>query len=625
MNVFNKLSYQKIVPVFANGAYLLLPGLINQVLAFFVIALNSSSTWGSMVQLQLYYYLATAVTAWGNKDFLLVQFSKQQSSVTSVWQQSFLNRFTLLLPVIGLTFFIYPLAVAIHLCCWILFRYFAQSVESIATYEKKYKKVLLSELASWLPLGLLFFYKNALSTEQVLLILTLIHFCRALVLTFGYAGLLKGLLHQVMKPGQLFVAAPFMLLSLAGFLQSKSDLYCISLMAGKETIGRYQVLMSYVSLALLVPGFLITPYITDVYTMEGSAFCWFKKRFIGAGIVIGLAATGITAVVLRYLYRLEFGPVTYLLASCYVLFPYFFLFTIYRLYKSGRQLLVMLISFAGILVNIISCILLVPLWGIEGALFANCISSAFLFVCYRSAFMIPENNFIFKRYHLLLRQKKANRLYALLGVTNCLCFDGGANIGKRSSMLLKRDCRVIAIEPQPECIKALQKIAAANTLLHVDPRAISNQDEKATLFISNISEVSTLSQQFIDYYSYQSELKWDEQVTIDATSLDNLITVYGLPHYCKLDLEGYELHALTGLSIAIAIISFEINRPFTEDAVACIRLLAKLGNYRFTISYYEQFRFETKWIDEEEIILFCRELPSHVLTGEIFARLEKYD
>ncbi|MES2691548.1 MAG: hypothetical protein V4658_14160 [Bacteroidota bacterium] len=384
MKLAEKIRSGMLAPVFANGIYMLLPGLINQVLAFFVIGFSGSDSWGSIVQLQLYYYLVTAITAWGNKEFLLVHFSKKPGMVTGLWQQSLLTRFCmLLLPILMLTFIIYPAVVAIHLCCWIMLRYFTQSFESVATYYKKYKAVLISEIAAWLPVTLLFFYTEQLQVEQVLLILTLIHLCRALVLFFSYTRLTKGLLSNAIKPAQLALAAPFMLLSLAGFLQAKSDLYCISFMEQKNATGDYQVLMSYVSLCLLVPGFLITPYTADIYKMTSTALRSFQRWLNLAGTAIGLVGISVVYIIMRFVYLLDFDLIDYLLAGFYVVLPYFYVLGIYGMYKSGNQSRVMLISCSGILVNTIVCILLIPLWGITGALVANCMSQIFLFVFYR--------------------------------------------------------------------------------------------------------------------------------------------------------------------------------------------------------------------------------------------------
>lgn len=384
MRMLTDISWKKFIPVFSNALYLLLPGLINQLLAYFVIALSGSNSWGAIVQLQLYYYLATAVIAWGNKDFLLVQFSRQPHAVTTLWQQSFLTRFTLLaLPVLVLTCVIYPAGISIHLCCWIMLRHFTQSAESIATYKRSYKVVLISELIAGLPVFLLLFFAHRLNTSHVLLMLTLIHACRAIVLSGSYQPFFRHLFRNTLKPRQLRLSLPFMLLSFAGFLQARSDLYCLSFLSDKTTIGNYQVLISYVSLCLLIPGFLYTPYVNQFYTMNAAAVRSLQQKLNRAGIAFAITAIMVVALAMIFLYGLEFSFADYILATIYVTAPYLFMPHIYAMFRHGVQKWVMLISFSGVAINAFFCFSLVPYFGITGALGANCVSQLFLFMVYR--------------------------------------------------------------------------------------------------------------------------------------------------------------------------------------------------------------------------------------------------
>ena len=101
--------FNKITPVLGNSLYQLLPGLVNQVLAFFVIKQSGATNWGQVVSLQLVYYIAAHIVSWGNKDYLLVQFSKQPSKINQHLQQSTLTRaLILLLPTVLLIVVYYP-------------------------------------------------------------------------------------------------------------------------------------------------------------------------------------------------------------------------------------------------------------------------------------------------------------------------------------------------------------------------------------------------------------------------------------------------------------------------------------------------------------------------------------
>ena len=50
---------------------------------------------------------------------------------------------------------------------------------------------------------------------------------------------------------------------------------------------------------------------------------------------------------------------------------------------------------------------------------------------------------------------------------------------------------------------------------------------------------------------------WDGETRVDVTTLDCLIERFGLPAFCKIDVEGSQLEVLRGLSRALRVIAFE--------------------------------------------------------------------
>jgi len=67
--------------------------------------------------------------------------------------------------------------------------------------------------------------------------------------------------------------------------------------------------------------------------------------------------------------------------------------------------------------------------------------------------------------------------------------------------------------------------------------------------------------------------------------LDNLIDVYGLPLFIKIDVEGYEVNVLRGLRRPVPFISFEVNlSEFRAEGLECVELLERLaprGGFNF--------------------------------------------
>ena len=203
--------------------------------------------------------------------------------------------------------------------------------------------------------------------------------------------------------------------------------------------------------------------------------------------------------------------------------------------------------------------------------------------------------------------------------TGDLCFDIGANVGELSTFMLELKGRVIAVEPQPECLKILQKLSGKYPHLVVIPKGVSDSAGQAPLHVCNMNEVSTLSQPFIDYYQRHDYLSWDQTITIELTTLDTLIETYGTPAFCKIDTEGWEIPVLSGLSQPIRYISFEYNKPFTEQALQCVTKMEALGEAVFNFVPYEnmQFAFKT-WQPAPVFKETFTKYAEDILTGDIY-------
>lgn len=226
---------------------------------------------------------------------------------------------------------------------------------------------------------------------------------------------------------------------------------------------------------------------------------------------------------------------------------------------------------------------------------------------------------------LQLKKKwKMRRFYKAFIPAGGLCFDIGANHGKYTALFLRCNAKVVAVEPQKACFEELQKNYESAENVMLIHAAVGAEKGEAVLFSGKNDEVSTLSQEFIDAYSIYEHNKWEKQERIVLITLDDLVKEYGIPDFCKLDIEGWEEEALKGLSPAIPAISFEYNALLKQKAIACTRILAQKGNYVFNFSAYENCEFDVQWMSEEEMVCFIEKLPGTMLHGDIFAGSSAY-
>lgn len=210
--------------------------------------------------------------------------------------------------------------------------------------------------------------------------------------------------------------------------------------------------------------------------------------------------------------------------------------------------------------------------------------------------------FLKKKYqhikHKRYTQKKLH-FYKKLINKGDLCFDVGANNGHVSNFFLQCGAKVVAFEPQESCNKELQKIKNRNLI--IEKCGITGNHETRDFFISDISDISTFSNKFIE--TYKSDIcQWNKTESIECYPLDHFINKYGVPDYCKVDVEGLELEIINSLEHQIPMIEFESTSDFFHESVKCIDHLSEM-NYRFKVLRDSYHEFDAKdWLTKEHAI-----------------------
>ena len=204
-----------------------------------------------------------------------------------------------------------------------------------------------------------------------------------------------------------------------------------------------------------------------------------------------------------------------------------------------------------------------------------------------------------------------------------LCFDIGAHTGNRTVAFLKNGARVVAMEPNPKFSELINRKFSKNPNFTLLTNAIGREKGSAKFMISlRYPTISTLSPEWKEVMlDYDSTVKWEKEQMVEVTTLDELIQTYGTPSFCKIDVEGFEVDALLGLSIPLKALSFEFFPTTPDRTFECIKRLAFLGNYQFNWSLTESFKFVcNKWISEAQIL---HELETYRgrKSGDIYAVL----
>lgn len=215
--------------------------------------------------------------------------------------------------------------------------------------------------------------------------------------------------------------------------------------------------------------------------------------------------------------------------------------------------------------------------------------------------------------------------YAQFIPPGSLCFDVGANIGNRVKIFLGLQARVVAIEPQADCVSLLRQVFGKNERLQIVQAALGAGQGEADLMIGDSSTLSTMSTEWIAAVRQSGRFSgndWRRKQRVPVTTLDRVIAQFGKPAFIKMDVEGYEYQVLQGLTQPVSIISLEFVPEVIQSSLKCIEYLQNLGTIELNYSYGESMQFALQeWTTPDEIkALFSGFSKGSTFFGDLYVR-----
>ncbi|MGK6315156.1 FkbM family methyltransferase [Neorhizobium sp. DT-125] len=224
------------------------------------------------------------------------------------------------------------------------------------------------------------------------------------------------------------------------------------------------------------------------------------------------------------------------------------------------------------------------------------------------------------------RRSSLRRFYAGFIKPGDLVFDIGAHAGSRSRTLLSLGARVIALEPQPLFADFIASSFAGEDLTLLRKAAGKEKGSIDLHISSRHPTVTSISSSWISKVGSTPGFRnvaWDRVERVEMTTLDALIDDYGLPAFCKIDVEGAEADILAGLHHPIPLVAFEYISAVMEIAVEAIGHLKRLGPYRFNRVEGERHRFVHRdWMSADAILVELAGMAGRGSSGDIYARLD---
>ena len=235
--------------------------------------------------------------------------------------------------------------------------------------------------------------------------------------------------------------------------------------------------------------------------------------------------------------------------------------------------------------------------------------------------MYPQARKLYRAFNPSIRKQLVadQALYRTFIHPGALVFDVGANMGQKSKVFASLRARTIIVEPNPHCWKIIEDEIGKSASAQIVGKAVGAEDGEATLTFAHTASTASLDPNWTGL-AYRSEPL--QSVKVPVTTLDTLISEFGRPDFCKIDVEGLEYEVLKGLSAPIPVITLEFFVDQRERLADCLNLLAQLGQFETNlIAMNGEQLVLAQWVTASELLDFLG-TPQAPRSGDIFIRFQ---
>ena len=183
-----------------------------------------------------------------------------------------------------------------------------------------------------------------------------------------------------------------------------------------------------------------------------------------------------------------------------------------------------------------------------------------------------------------------------------LIFDIGANHGEFSQKCFNdfKDIKIVAVEANSSLVEKLKIRFFNKNITVLDNLMSTNSGEEIDFYLNDSADtISTASKFWITNSRFSNNYKWSNSVKKISLNIDDLVSRYGKPNLIKVDVEGYELEVIKGMTQKYSEICFEWSEEQYQEANDICQYLQSIGYTEFGFidcdNYLEKPNNYTLW------------------------------
>jgi O-antigen/teichoic acid export membrane protein len=368
-----KSFYFRTRVVLTSSVFRLLSSFGTLIISSFVVRWFSTGLWGEIVYYLLLLDLGFVAINWGHSFYLSRQFSENPQLISNNFQKAFVSRSYILILFV-VVIFLLPVSIHIKvtLAACSLARFIYQAFDPLIQYHRKFLPGLILELAGIVAIVLpLIFLRSDVSLLTVLMLYAISFTFRAVITLIMFRSHIAGSRFPVDASTFLRPALPFLVLTLTAMLQQRMDLYVAALYLKTDKLAIYQVFLSLLLLSHVAASLLLSPFARNMFRLSHERLRKVERQFMFAGIFFSAISIVVIFIILKFVFEFHLSWMMYVCGYVYVLLYYFYQVRNYQFMKAHRQKEVALFSLVGCGLSLVLSFVLIPYYGMEGALIAG--------------------------------------------------------------------------------------------------------------------------------------------------------------------------------------------------------------------------------------------------------------